>query len=170
MFTAGKWEYNPPFQLLTPRRLRVLESAEKVIYIIQRIDPNYIVSSMDLDIHHMNVRSWETLVLSIIKSGLLRNACMKLHLRKFLLESKKTMLLFSMQLMRSSYRITRKWVHNMNHTRTIVLKFMREISIILILWVWMKIKNDLSMSLKANSKIHLILKSIMIWLVYMETK
>ena len=44
---------------------------------------------MALDIHQMNIRSWETFFLSILKAGLLRTLAMSLQLRKKIPDSKR---------------------------------------------------------------------------------
>ena len=54
-------------------------------------------------IHRMNARSWGDLVLSILKSGLLRTAGMNQQLKINLTESNITMLLLIMQWMRSYF-------------------------------------------------------------------
>ena len=48
LVSPGKLGENTPRQLLTPRRVRALESSEKGMYIIRRIYCNYLVLSMAL--------------------------------------------------------------------------------------------------------------------------
>ena len=59
---------------------------------------------MALVIHQMNLRSWETLVPSIIKPGLLRNAGMTPQIEINVTDIKRTMILVIMKWMISSYR------------------------------------------------------------------
>ena len=47
---------------------------------------------MALDIHQVTVRYWETLVLSMLKAGLLKTGGRSLQLRKYLEDSKRAMI------------------------------------------------------------------------------
>ena len=71
---SEKLEENPTCELLTLIRMIAMSSAEKGMEIIWEIYRNYLVLSMDLDIHQKNVRSWVTLVLSTQNNGLLKTA------------------------------------------------------------------------------------------------
>ena len=70
MVTAGKREDKPPRDILTPRRVRYLASVEKDMYTTQIVIQKP-VSYMVPEIHQMNARSWETLVISMLKSDLM---------------------------------------------------------------------------------------------------
>ena len=102
MVTAVKFEEKPPHQIITPIWVRVLASSEKVMCIIQRIDPNSLVSYMSPVIHQNNARSWDPLVISIQKAGLLRNVGMTPRPEINLIYSKRIILLVIMQWMKSS--------------------------------------------------------------------
>ena len=77
-----------------------MASAEKGMYIIRRINPDTLVSTMALVIHQKNAQFWEKLVLSILKVGLLRTADMTSKLEINLTDRKRTILLLIMQRMR----------------------------------------------------------------------
>ena len=66
--------------------------------------PRKIVSSMNLGIHQMIVRSWETLVISIPKKGLPRIVGMIPQIKTVLTDRNKIVLLLIIQWMRSSLR------------------------------------------------------------------
>ena len=88
LVAAGIREDNPPCLRFTPRPVRVLESAEKVMYIYGQgnLKP---VSFTALDIILMNVSCWETLVLSTLKVSLLRTTEIILYQGKYLTGSRE---------------------------------------------------------------------------------
>ena len=63
-----------------------------------------LVSYMSLGIHQMNARSWETFVISILKSFLLRTAVTIPQLEINLADRKIKIVFLIMQWMRSSYK------------------------------------------------------------------
>ena len=74
------------------------------MYIFRRIDPNPHIISMVPDSNQMNARSWVTLVLSILKEGILITAGTIQRLKKKLIDKKRTMILLIMQWMKSYYK------------------------------------------------------------------
>ena len=74
------------------------------MYIIRKVDRNILVSSMYPGIHQTNAGSWGTLVLIILKSGLLRTTGIIPQLEINLTGSKRTMLLLIMQWIKCSFR------------------------------------------------------------------
>ena len=66
-----------------------------------KVGTNPHVSSMAPDIHNMNARSWETLVLGMLKVGILRNEDMTPQTKMNLIGSKIIMLFLTLQFMKA---------------------------------------------------------------------
>ena len=104
LITVGKWDDNPPNQIITPRWSRALSGTEKGMYINQMIYTNPHVSSMALVINQMNAKYWGTLVQSILKAGLLRTAGTIPKMERNLTDSKITPLFLITQWRNNSAR------------------------------------------------------------------
>ena len=101
-------------------------------------------------IHNMNEGSWETLVLSILKPGLIKTDGVSLHLIKQLVDINRIILLFSIRWMRSYFKRKQISAEDESH-ENIILKLIRTIYMRFIILVLMKIKkihNDVSVRLK----------------------
>ena len=87
---------------------------------------------MALDIYQKNVRSWVTLILSTPKSGLLRNACGILHIGLFVGKNPDKNAIFQHAVDKIILQEKEKKVWNMKHMRTLMMKSMNMICMILI--------------------------------------
>ena len=79
--------------------------------------PNLHVSSMASGIHQMNARSWDNLILSMIKSGLLRTTRKISQIEINLTVRKRIVLFLTVQLMKYYCRKTKKSVMRRDHTK-----------------------------------------------------
>ena len=141
--------------------MRALESAEKDMQIIRRIDKNSHVSYMAPGIHKTNARYWDTLVIIMLKLGLLRTTVTTQQTEINLTGRKITILLLTIQWKNNPARKNK--VSNEEKSHENIESELNEKILFQIDNMSLddnrEKTNDVNVRLNVNSKIHMRLKS-----------